>query len=78
MFAPECIIPLRHLANSGGVLHFPQTCLDMVRPGIALYGVLPDPASLATAVELRPALSLVSKVVYFKVVPAGKGSAVRS
>lgn len=64
-------MPLRHLANSGGVLHFPETCLDMVRPGIALYGVLPDPASRAT-VPLRPALSLVSKVVYFKVVGAGR------
>ena len=63
-------MPIRHLANSGGVLHFPQTCLDLVRPGIAMYGVLPDPASKAT-VELRPALSLVSQVVFFKVVPAG-------
>jgi alanine racemase len=64
-------MPLRHLANSGGVLHFPETCLDLVRPGIALYGVLPDPASQAT-VALRPVLSLVSQVVYFKVVPAGQ------
>lgn len=63
-------MPIRHLANSGGVLHFPETCLDMVRPGIALYGVLPDPASRAT-VDLRPVMSLVSQVVYFKVVPAG-------
>jgi alanine racemase len=63
-------MPLRHLANSGGVLHFPETCLDMVRPGIALYGVLPDPASVRT-VDLQPALSLVSQVVYFKVVKAG-------
>lgn len=43
----------------------------MVRPGIALYGVLPDPASRRT-VDLRPALSLVSQVVYFKVVRAGR------
>lgn len=64
-------MPIRHLANSGGVLHFPDTWLDMVRPGIALYGVLPDPASQAT-IDLRPALSLVSKVVYFKVVRAGR------
>jgi len=63
-------MPVRHLANSGGVLHFPETWLDMVRPGIALYGVLPDPASRAT-IDLRPALSLVSQVVYFKVVRAG-------
>jgi alanine racemase len=64
-------MPVRHLANSGGVLHFPETCLDMVRPGIALYGVMPDPASRHT-VALKPALSLVSKVVYFKVVKAGR------
>lgn len=64
-------MPLRHLANSGGVLHFPETWLDMVRPGIALYGVMPDPASRAT-VALKPALSLVSSVVYFKVVKAGR------
>lgn len=63
-------MPIRHLANSGGILHFPQTYLDMVRPGILLYGVLPDPASLAS-IEVRPVLSLVSQVIYFKVVKAG-------
>lgn len=63
-------MPLRHLANSGGVLHFPETWLDMVRPGIVLYGVLPDPASRPT-IDVRPALSLASQVVYFKVVRAG-------
>jgi alanine racemase len=64
-------MPLRHLANSGGVLHFPETWLDMVRPGILLYGVQPDPVSRRT-VDVRPALSLVSRVVYFKVVAAGR------
>jgi alanine racemase len=63
-------MPIRHLANSGGVLHFPDTHLDMVRPGILMYGVQPDPASLRT-VDVRPALSLVSQVAYFKVVKAG-------
>ena len=63
-------VPVRHLANSGGVLHFPQTHLDMVRPGIALYGVLPDAMSRPT-IPLQPALSLVSHAVYFKVVKAG-------
>jgi alanine racemase len=63
-------MPLRHLANSGGVLHFPETWLDMVRPGILMFGVMPDPASHRT-IDVRPALSLVSQVVYFKVVKAG-------
>ncbi|MBS3959462.1 MAG: alanine racemase [Xanthomonadaceae bacterium] len=63
-------MPLRHLANSGGVLHFPATWLDMVRPGLALYGVLPDPAARC-GIALEPVLSLVSQVAYFKVVRAG-------
>jgi alanine racemase len=63
-------MPLRHIANSGGVLHDPESWLDMVRPGIILYGVLPDPASRPT-IALQPAMSLVSQVVYFKVVRAG-------
>ena len=64
-------MPIRHLANSGGVLHFPDSHLDLVRPGIALYGVLPDPAARAS-IELKPVLSLASQVVYFKVVPAAQ------
>lgn len=63
-------VPPRHIANSGGVLHFPEARLDMVRPGILLYGVLPGPECRAT-VPVEPALSLVSRVVYFKVVEAG-------
>ena len=63
-------MPIRHLANSGAVLHFPDTWLDMVRPGILSYGVLPDPAS-QHVIDVRPALALVSQVVYFKVVKAG-------
>ncbi len=63
-------MPIRHLANSGGVLHFAETWLDMVRPGIILYGVLPDPA-LQPTIALRPALSLSSQVVFFKVIAEG-------
>ncbi|MEN1940554.1 alanine racemase [Luteimonas sp. MJ246] len=63
-------VPPRHIANSAGILHFPETRLDMVRPGILLYGVLPGPDS-RPAVPVQPALSLVSRVVYFKVVEEG-------
>jgi alanine racemase len=62
--------PLRHLANSGGVLHAPDAWMDLVRPGILLYGVYPDPSARRT-IEVRPALSWWSRVVYFKVVRAG-------
>ena len=64
-------MPIRHLANSGGILHFPESWLDMVRPGIVLYGVQPDPSSQRT-LAVAPALQLLSQVVYFKVVHAGR------
>ena len=63
-------VPTRHIANSGGLLHFPEARLDMVRPGILLFGVLPAPGARPT-VPVQPAMSLVSRVVYFKVVRAG-------
>lgn len=62
--------PMRHIANSGAILQHPDTILDMVRPGIMLYGVYPDQECQKT-VPLKPVLSLKSRVVYFKVVPQG-------
>lgn len=61
--------PTRHLANSGAVLQHPDTWLDLVRPGLLLFGVSPigDPPTL----PVQPALTWVSSVVYFKVVEAG-------
>lgn len=65
-------MPMRHLANSGGILHFPETHFDIVRPGIILYGVFPDPAARRDILDLKPVLSLKSKVVYFKVTKKGR------
>lgn len=62
--------PVRHIANSGAILQLPEAWLDMVRPGILLYGVSPDDA-LPITVPVRPALQWCSRVVYFKVVKAG-------
>ena len=62
--------PLRHIANSGGVLYFPQSHLDIVRPGIILYGVYPEP-SCPRILELKPALKLKSKVSFHKSIPPG-------
>jgi alanine racemase len=64
-------MPLRHLANSGGVLHFPETHLDLVRPGIALYGVMPSEFA-DSPLDLRTAMRLISEVVYFKVLKPGQ------
>jgi len=63
-------LPLRHLANSGGILQHPSTWYDLVRPGILLFGVPPAP-TLPLLSGVAPALRWVSRVVYFKVVKAG-------
>ena len=62
--------PLRHIANSAALLRLPDTHLDMVRPGILLYGVYPFEAAART-LEVKPALAWHSRVVYFKVVEPG-------
>lgn len=63
-------MPLRHIANSAGILQLPESHLDLVRPGIMLYGVYPSQECMRT-VEIAPALTWKSKVAYFKVVPPG-------
>jgi len=62
--------PLRHMANSPAILQLPEAWFDIVRPGILLYGVYPS-SSIAHKVDVHPALSWRSRVVYFKVVLPG-------
>lgn len=62
--------PQRHIANSGGILQLPESHLDLVRPGIMLYGVYPS-SECARSVVVQPALTWKSHVAYFKVVQAG-------
>jgi alanine racemase len=62
--------PLRHMANSGAILQLPESWMDLVRPGIMLYGVYPS-EEVRHTVEIQPALKWVSNVVYFKVVKPG-------
>ncbi|WP_370414425.1 alanine racemase [Streptomyces fradiae] len=65
---------VRHIANSPATLTLPEAHFDLVRPGIAMYGVSPDPA-LGTSAELglRPVMSLKASVALVKQVPAGHG-----
>ncbi|MFQ5435333.1 MAG: alanine racemase [Anaerolineae bacterium] len=62
--------PLRHMANSGGILQLPGSHFDMVRAGILLYGVYPS-AEVSRTIQVAPALAWKSRVVYFKVVQPG-------
>jgi len=63
-------IPIRHCANSAGILEMPQAGMDAVRAGIAMYGIYPS--GKAGGVPLQPALSLYSHIVYIKTVEPGQ------
>lgn len=69
--------PISHIANSGAILQYPESNLDMVRPGILLFGVLPS-SNLKNSIGVKPTLTWKSRVVYFKVIkpdhPVGYGS----
>ncbi|MFM9037752.1 MAG: alanine racemase [Actinomycetota bacterium] len=61
-----------HIANSAGTLAHPDTRRDMVRVGIAAYGIAPDPSLDSICHSLRPALRLASRVSFVKRVAAGE------
>lgn len=63
----------RHVANSAGALAWPAAAYDLVRAGIALYGIEPGPGVADHCRELRPAMTLRAKVSMVKTVPAGVG-----
>jgi alanine racemase len=62
--------PLRHVANSGAILQLPESRLDIVRPGILLFGSSPAP-EVELTLKVRQALRWLTQVVFFKVVRAG-------
>jgi len=63
---------LLHTANSAALIDLPSTHLDLVRPGIALYGLYPSFVQ-CEKIELKTVLSLKSEIIQLKVVPAGSG-----
>ena len=63
-------IPVAHAANSAAVLKYPDSYYEMVRPGIMIYGLEPFEGASAVA-DLKPALTLKSKVVYLKNIQKG-------
>lgn len=63
-----------HFANSAAIFDFPQIHCDAVRPGISIYGMKPSDGILNPKVnELKPVLSLKSRITWIKDVPAGTG-----
>ena len=63
--------PVRHAANSGALIDMPDSHLDMVRPGIATYGLHPSDEVDKRIVDLKPVMTLKSKIIHLKRVPPG-------
>ncbi|MDE7133095.1 MAG: alanine racemase [Lachnospiraceae bacterium] len=64
-------IPVKHCANSAGLIEIREADMDVVRAGITLYGLWPSPEVSRDIVNLQPVLSLKSHIVYIKEVEAG-------
>lgn len=65
-------IPIKHIDNSAGVMELDDDEFDMVRLGIAMYGLYPS-EEVRHTVDLRPAMSLITHVSQIKTLPAGVG-----
>ena len=63
--------PVMHAANSAAVIELPDSHLDMVRPGISLYGLYPSEEVDKTRIALKPAMTLKTRIIQLKKVPAG-------
>ncbi len=64
-------IPVKHCANSAGLIEIREADMDVVRAGITLYGLWPSPEVSRDIVNLQPVLSLKSHIVYIKEVEDG-------
>ncbi len=63
--------PVKHVSNSAGIIEMPEVNLDMVRDGIAVYGMYPSEEVDKTKLTLRPAMELKAYVSYVKTLEPG-------
>lgn len=62
---------VRHAANSAALIRLPESHLDMVRPGISIYGCYPWEKADPQNIRLEPAMSVRARIVHLKTVGAG-------
>lgn len=65
-------LPKRHLANSAATLAYPNLHYDMVRVGLALYGLYPAP-HLRSTLPLRPVMQVKARITHLKEIQPGTG-----
>lgn len=66
-------IPIKHICNSAGIMMYPEMHLDMVRPGVILYGMYPSDEVDKSRLNLIPAMTLKSCITLVKNVGPGRG-----
>lgn len=66
-------IPIKHICNSAGIMMYPEMHLDMVRPGVILYGMYPSDEVDKSRLNLIPAMTLKSRITFVKEVEPGRG-----
>ncbi len=64
-------VPIRHASNSAGIIDLPEANLDMVRSGIATYGLYPSEEVDQSRLPLRPAMEFKTHISYVKTLPPG-------
>ncbi len=64
-------IPMCHAANSAAAIELPETHLDMIRPGISVYGLYPSGEVEKGLIDLKPAMQLKATIISLKNVPKG-------
>lgn len=65
-------IPVSHCANSAAMIDMPKTNMSLVRAGISLYGLWPSDEVRKEHLDLQPALSLKSRIVFLKELKPGR------
>ena len=58
-------IPLRHMANSGAIISYPDAYFNMVRPGLSLYGLYPS-EDMPKTISIKPVMSFKTRAIHIK------------
>ncbi|MCD4782024.1 MAG: alanine racemase [Candidatus Omnitrophica bacterium] len=66
------VIPFIHGANSMGLVGYQTHVLNLVRPGLMIYGLYPDPR-LSAKIKLKPAMTVRSRIIFIKTIKKGHG-----
>lgn len=59
-------IPVKHVCNSAGIIQYPEMHLDLVRPGVILYGLYPSSQVDKDKIHLKPAMTLKANIILVK------------